>query len=99
VNEKQNRSFQLSFRGAVTLAIIFGAALVTGPLGRAWQQGQQHGSMPGMDMHDTDDMSSMGPSMAAMAGHMYMTPRRPTQPGDEAKAKAVVAEAKATMER
>jgi hypothetical protein len=92
VNEKQNRSFQLSFRGVVTLTIIFGAALVTGPLGRAWQQGQQHGSMPGMDMHDTDDMSSMGPSMAAMAGHMYMTPRRPTRPGDEAKAKA-------TMER
>jgi hypothetical protein len=37
--------------------------------------------------------------MAAMAGHMKMTALRPKQPGDEERAKAVVAEAKATMER
>jgi len=68
----------------------------------AWarmQQGQQQDSMPGMDMHSHDDMSSMGPSMAAMAGHMYMTPLRSKQPGDLEKAKAVVAEVKATIER
>jgi hypothetical protein len=52
-----------------------------------------------MDMSDNGDMSSMGPSMAAMAGHMYMTPLRPMQPGDMEKAKAVVAETKAMMER
>ena len=99
MNEKQNRSFQLPFKGTVVLTLVFGAAWLTAPLGHTWQQGQQQGSMPGMDMRDNGDMSSMGPSMAAMAGHMDMTPLRPKQPGDEAKAKAVVAEAKATMER
>jgi hypothetical protein len=99
VNEKQNRSFQFSFKGIVVLTLIFGAALLTAPLGHTWQQGQQQGSMPGMDMGDNGDMSGMGPSMAAMAGHMYMTPLRPKQPGDTEKAIAVVAAAKATMER
>lgn len=56
-------------------------------------------SMPGMDMSGDMDMRDMGPSMAAMAGHMAMTPLRAPQPGDEEKAKAVVAVAKATMER
>ncbi len=83
----------------MAFTLIFGAALLTVPLGHAWQQSQQQGSMPGMDMHSHDDMSSMGPSMAAMAGHMYMTPLRSKQPGDLEKAKAVVAEVKATIER
>lgn len=46
-----------------------------------------------------EEMARMGPSMAAMAGHMKVTPLLPAQPGDEEKAKAVVAAAKATMER
>ncbi len=66
MNEKQHRSFQLSFKDTVAFTLIFGAALLTVPLGHAWQQSQQQGSMPGMDMHSHDDMSSMGPSMAAM---------------------------------
>jgi hypothetical protein len=99
VNEKQHRSFQILFKRIVELTLISGAALLIAPLGHTWQHGQQQGSMPGMDMRDNDDMSSMGPSMAAMAGHMYVTPLRPKQPGDEEKAKAVVAQAKATMER
>jgi len=101
VNEKQNRSFPLPFKGTVVLTLIFGAALLTAPPGHTWQQGQQNSSMPGMDMHDNEDMSSMGASMVAMAshGHMYMTPLRPKQPGDEEKAKAVVANVKATIER
>jgi len=45
------------------------------------------------------DMTAMGPSMAAMACHMYITPLRAMQPGDEERAKAVVAAALATMER
>jgi hypothetical protein len=98
VNEKQNRSFQLPFKSTVVLTLIFAAALLSAPLGQTWQQSQPAG-MPGMDMRDNGDMSNMGPSMAAMAGHMYITPLRPKQPGDEATAKAVVAEAKATMER
>lgn len=62
---------------------------------------RQTDSMPGMDMSGKNDMDmkNMGPSMAAMAGHMIVTPLRPKQPGDEEKAKAVIAEAKATMER
>jgi hypothetical protein len=99
VNEKQNRSFPLLFKGAVLLTLIAGAALLTAPLGHTQQQDHQHGGMPGMDMHDNGDLSSMGPSMAAMAGHMYMTPLRPMQPGDEPKAKAVVANVKAAMDR
>ena len=65
----------------------------------------QMDNMPGMDMggkkakHGKSDMGDMGPSMAAMAGHMVITPERPVQPGDEERAKAVIAEAKALMER
>ena len=60
--------------------------------------------MRGMDMScmadmNGVDMSAMGPSMAAMECHMYVTPLRPPQPGDEEKAKAVVAAVKATMEK
>jgi hypothetical protein len=63
------------------------------------------GDMPGMDMSgkgtmgDMGDMGDMGPSMAAMAGHMYMTPMRPEQPGDKERAKAIVAQVKASIER
>src|SRR5271169_746612 len=98
-HEEQNRSFQFSIKGTVVLTVVFAATLLTVTLGEAWPQGHQQGSMPGMDMRDNGDMSGMGPSMAAMAGHMYMTPLRPKQLGDEEKAKAVVAQAKATMER
>jgi hypothetical protein len=63
------------------------------------QQEQKMADMPGMEMNGMGDMSNMGPSMAAMAGHMDITPLRPKQPGDEEKAKAVVAAVKATMDR
>jgi hypothetical protein len=99
VNKKQSQFFRISFIHIAELTLIFGATLLTAPMGHTWQHGQQQGSMPGMDMHNNDDMSSMGPSMAAMVGHMYMTPLRPKQSGDEEKAKAVVAQAMATMER
>jgi hypothetical protein len=85
--------------GTVALALTFGALLLTALLGHAWQQDQHKASMPGMDMSGAGDMRDMGPSMAAMAGHMYITPRRPKQPGDEEKAKSVVANLKATLER
>ena len=99
MNEKRNRSLWRSFKGTVVLTIVFGVPLLSAPLAHTWQKGQQQGSMPGMDMHDNDEMASMGPSMAAMAGHMYMTPLRKNQPGDQEKVKAVLSEAKATMER
>ncbi len=90
------RRISAHLQGIVVLTLTFGGVLLIALNGHALQQDQQMGSMPGMDM---GDMSSMGPSMAAMAGHMYITPLRPKQPGDEEKAKAVVAEAKSTMER
>ncbi|MCU1239799.1 MAG: hypothetical protein JWO71_525 [Candidatus Acidoferrum typicum] len=101
MKDKQNRSFEVSFKGTAALTLVFGTALLIAPLGRTLQKGQQQDSMPGMDMgaNGDMDMSSMGPSMAAMAGHMYMTPLRPKQPGDQEKAAAVVAAAKATLER
>jgi len=101
VNERQNWSVQLSFKVTLVLTLTFGALLMTALLGRARQQDHQKGSMPGMDMSGMRDMGDVGPSMSSMAGngHMYMTPLRPKQPGEEEKAKAVVANVRATIER
>jgi hypothetical protein len=99
MNEKQIHGFQLSFKGAAVLTLISAAALLTPPTVRTGQKSQQQGSMPGMDMRDGEDMNNMGPSMAAMAGHVYMTPLRAKRPGDKEKAEAVVATAKAAIER
>src|SRR5258708_13204321 len=82
-----------------TVALIFAALLSAAVLGHAFPQDQQTSSMPGMDMSGMGDMSNMGPSMEAMAGHVLITPLRPKQPGDEEKAKAVVAKAKAMLQR
>lgn len=45
----------------------------------------------------TDAAPMSGGGMAHMAGHMYMTTLRPPKPGDQQKADAVVAAAKAAM--
>lgn len=79
------------YGSTLLLKLALGAVFLIAPA-RAWQTD----SMPGMDMSGKGDM---GPSMGAMAGHMIVTPLRPEQPGDEEKARAVVATAKATMER
>ena len=81
------------------LRLTLGAVLLAALPAHAGQKDHPMGDMPGMDMSSKDEMGDMGPSMAAMAGHMVMTPLRPRQPGDEEKAKAVVSEAKAIMER
>jgi len=67
--------------------------------GGSRQKDKPMDNMPGMDMTGENDMRAMGPSMAAMAGHMIMTALRPQQPGDEERAQAVIAETKAIMER
>jgi cytochrome c556 len=77
------------------LYLLVGVALGAAAAG-AQQPDQSMGNMPGMNM---DGMEDMGPSMAAMAGHMTVTSMRPKQPGDEEKVKAVVAQVKATIER
>ena len=69
--------------------------------------------MPGMSVTTTDPsgnpcdtemgsmkgMSVMGQSMAAMTNHMCITPVRAPQPGDEDRAKTVVAQVKVTLEK
>ena len=53
-------------------------------------------SAPSLRAQTADSDHSGG--MAHMAGHMYMTTLRPKQPGDQAKANAIVTAAKAAME-
>jgi hypothetical protein len=85
--------------GIVGRTLVIAAMFLIGLLANALQQHDQNDSMPGMDMSGMGEMADMGPSMAAMVGHMYITPLRPMQSGDEQKAKALVATVKATIER
>jgi hypothetical protein len=89
------RGLVVNGRGASSL----GTSYVEAPAQPQQQPDQSKGGMAGMDMSGAGDMGDMGSSMAAMAGHMYITPLRPSQPGDEEKAKAVVAQVKASIER
>ena len=91
ISARYDRSFALT----LTLGAVLLAALPV----NAGQKDHSMTDMPGMDMSGKEAMGDMGPSMAAMVGHMVMTPLRPIQQGDELKAKAVIAEAKALMER
>jgi len=75
--------------------MLLGVALSVA-VGGAQKPDHSMENMPGMHMEGMEDM---GPSMAAMAGHMTMTSLRVKQPGDEEKVKAVVAQVKATIER
>lgn len=87
--------------GASLLTLAFAALMLTALPGTAWQKDQSMGSMPGMDMSkemSKDEMRKMGPSMAAMAGHMIVTSVWAKQPGDEERANAVIAAAKAVTE-
>jgi hypothetical protein len=87
------------------IAIVLLAALSA----HAWQQEEQKGNMAGMNgmtgpSHACDDMknmsgSVMGESTTAMADHLCMTPLRPKQPGDDEKAKALVEQVKAAIEK
>jgi len=96
-----NSSRPARSRGAFPLLTIAAATLVLASLTMLAQKQQDHSrdSMPGMDMSGMADMHDMGPSMMAMNGHMTMTSLRPAQPGDEEKAKAVVAQVRAAIER
>jgi hypothetical protein len=102
VSTLKNRP-QGSFLGFLLLALAGGVlTLAASPAYTQQKQDPSMGNMPGMDMNGKGgmgDMKDMGPSMAAMAGHMYVTPLRPVQPGDEEKVKAIVAQVKAAIER
>ncbi len=84
-------------------AVVIGIIALAATRAHAQQKADSSmGNMPGMNMGDRGDMGDMkdmGPSMAAMTGHMYVTPLRPRQPGDEEKVKALVAQVKAAVER
>jgi hypothetical protein len=88
---------------SVFTVILLAIWLAASPAGVS-AHGSKKDKMAAMDpacMADMNgvDMSAMGPSMAAMMCHMYVTPLRPPQPGDDQKAKAVVASVKAAIEK
>ena len=89
--------------GAILTAILVAMLVAATPYSVSAGSGKKE-KMAAMDMKCMSDMNGvpmddMGPSMAAMMCHMYMTPLRPQQPGDEDKAKAVVAAVKAAIEK
>jgi hypothetical protein len=91
-----------SARSVIVSMIL--SSLVAVAVGNAAPANDKKHEMRGMDMScmadmNGVDMSAMGPSMAAMECHMYVTPLRLEQPGDSEKAKAVVATVKAVMEK
>ena len=51
------------------------------------------------EMANMAGMSVMGESMAAMANHMCITPSRPVRPGDEERARQVVSQVRAAIEK
>jgi hypothetical protein len=88
----------------LSLTAIVAAVLVAALPGSVSASGEKKDDASRMDMSCMSDMNgvpmdAMGPSMAAMMCHMYVTPLRPPQPGDEAKAKAVVAAVRAAIEK
>lgn len=94
--------------GAMLAAVMAGAA-GAGPLQGDPQQASETAlssvttadpfGNPCDQMANMAGMSVMGESMAAMANHMCITPMRVAQPDDEAKARAVIAQVKATLDK
>jgi len=95
----QSSSVQPICRLLLYLLIVLAVAVPIVISATAQQSNQPKDSMSGMDMSGKGEMKDMGPSMVAMAGHMYITPLRPAQPGDEEKVKDVVAQVRAAIER
>jgi hypothetical protein len=103
---KRVKEFAVFFSGS--LLALFIAAIA----GHSQKPSDQMAQMRGMSVTTTDPsgnpcdvmasmagMKVMGESMAAMTNHMCITPMRPKQPGDEGKAKTVVAQVRATIEK
>jgi len=102
----------LPFYGAFALTLLLGTLLLGVRPGPSLVQADQMENMPGMSVTTTDPsgnpcdtmggmkgMSVMGESMAAMTNHMCITPQRPEQPGDAERAKAVVDQVRAAIEK
>jgi hypothetical protein len=97
-----------SFHRSFILGLTLEAVLLIAPPRHAGQQSPPVSDMPGMskgatsacdEMTDMAGMNVMGQSMAAMTNHMCITRLRPMQPGDEERAKALVATVKASIEK
>ena len=96
----------VSARVARLLALIFGSLAMTG-VGAQPQSQTPDSSViitdpagnPCDQMAGMHGMAVMGESMAAMTIHMCVTPWRPVQPGDEERARAMVAEVRAAIEK
>jgi hypothetical protein len=89
----------MRLRGIVHSSLVLLFSLGVSGATEVHAQQQPMADMPGMDMSNMGDMKDMGPSMAAMAKHMTITPLRTRQPGDEEKARAIVAQVRASIER
>ena len=100
------------FYGALLLTLVVADAVIKKAPGQSQKPAGQMAGMPGMAVTTTDPsgnpcdqmagmagMNVMGQSMAAMANHMCITPMRAGQPGDEQKAKAMVAQVRAAIEK
>jgi hypothetical protein len=109
---KRQLSLSSPFYGTFMLTLLCGCVLLGVKPGFPFAQSGQMDKMPGMSATTTDPsgnlcdsmggmkgMSVMGESMAAMTNHMCITPTRPEQPGDEERAKAVVDQVRAAIER
>lgn len=93
--------------GSIAFLLVFGAHAV-----HSQQPANQASASPQASVTATDPsgnpcdqmanmpgMSVMGESMAAMANHMCITPTRTPQPGDEERAKQLVVQVKAAIEK
>jgi hypothetical protein len=82
------RRFRSEIRFATALTVAVGLLA-----GASSSSGAQTSQAAKPIAHETE----MSGGMAHMSGHMYMTTLRPKQPGDQAKADAIVVAAKAAM--
>lgn len=88
-----------SFRASFLLAMAVGlAALMPAHQVHAQLASGQKGGLNPAQAGDMDPSGTMGDMTTHMAGHMQFTALHPVQPGDQARADAVVAAARAAME-
>jgi hypothetical protein len=98
--------------GSLLVAVVIKAMAMTGAPSQSQKPAGQTPPIPETSVTTNDPfgnscdqmmgmagMNVMGESMEAMANHMCVTPMRPPQPGDEEKAKALVAEVRAAIEK
>ena len=111
---REKRSVGAPFYGAFVLIFLAGSAFLSALPQLALQNPGPQSSSTVESVATTDlygnpcdammgtmkgKMSVMGESMEAMTNHMCITPIRPEQPGDEERAKALVGQVRAAIEK